>query len=204
MRGAKQTLERFNKEHEGSSEHALAIKQSNFQVPPVFAPQKSVRSQIKEIYGKAEYYHNAEYQTLLGKLVPLRKEFPRTKEVGARKEMAKEEFNLWHGYLEARKEVLPNPDYHIDDKDLSQLKETFDRFKDRKTYAVKSEELVDFHHDFAKKFRFRVPLHPKNMQQMIHPHFGYLCNFSEKNFSFDDLLQVYKNQIVSSYERSLG
>lgn len=84
------------------------------------------------------------------------------------------------------------------------LRDNFDRFKDRKTHAIKSEEMVDFHHDFAKKFKFRVPLHPKNMQQMIHPHFGYLYNFKGRSFSFDQLIEIYKNQIVSSYEHSLG
>ena len=78
--------------------------------------------------------------------------------------MAKEEIDAWTGYLEARKSDLPRPEYAIDEKELSLLKENFDRFKDRKTHAIKSEELVDFHADYAKKFKFRVPLHPKNMQ----------------------------------------
>jgi len=154
--------------------------------------------------GKAKEYHNPEYGAMMCSLLRIRKEFPRCKDVQARKQMAKEEFDLWHGYLEARKAVLPSPDYHIEDKDLSLLRENFDRFKDRKTHAVKSEDLVEFHHDFSKKFKFRVPFHPKNMQQMIHPHFGYLCNFPNRNFNFDELLEVYKNQIVSSYERALG
>lgn len=105
--------------------------------------------------------------------------------------------------MDARRAILPS-DYQIEDKDLSLLKENFDRFKDRKTHGVASEELVDFHHDFAKKFKFRVPLHPKNMQQMIHPHFGYLTNFKGRTFNFNELLQAYNDQIVSSYERSLG
>jgi hypothetical protein len=113
--------------------------------------------------GKAKDYHNPEYAALMSSLLPIRKEFPRSKDVQARKQMAKEEFDLWNGYLETRKAVLPSPDYHIEEKDLSLLRENFDRFKDRKTHAVKSEELVDFHHDFSKKFKFRVPLHPKNM-----------------------------------------
>ena len=107
--------------------------------------------------------------------------------------MAKEEFDLWLSYLQWRKANLPDPDFTIEEKDLSLLKENFDRFKDRKTHGIKSEELVDFHHDFAKKFKFRVPLHPKNMQQMIHPHFGYLCNFKNKSFSFNELVEVYHN-----------
>ena len=99
--------------------------------------------------------------------------------------MAKEEFDAWNGYLEIRREALPKPDYEIDQKDFSLLKEHFDRYKDRKTHAVKSEDMVEFHSDFAKKFKFRVPLHPKNMQQMIHPHFGYLCNFKSRSFNFE-------------------
>jgi hypothetical protein len=42
------------------------------------------------------------------------------------------------------------------------------------------------------------------MQQMIHPHFGYLTNFKGKQFTFDELMQAYNNQIVSSYERAIG
>jgi len=107
--------------------------------------------------------------------------------------MAKEEFDAWTSYMEERRSVLPKPDYEIDQKDFSLLKEHFDRLKDRKTHAIKSEDLVEFHYDFSKKFKFRVPLHPKNMQQMIHPHFGYLTNFKGRSFSFDELMKVYND-----------
>jgi hypothetical protein len=43
--------------------------------------------------------------------------------------MAKEEFDAWNGYLQARKEDLPKPDFEIEQKDYSQVKEDFDRFK---------------------------------------------------------------------------
>lgn len=39
---------------------------------------------------------------------------------------------------------------------------------------------------------------------MIHPHYGYLCNFQNRHISYDELLNLYRNQIVSSYERFLG
>lgn len=140
------------------------MKEKNFQVDPIIAPPKDIRIQMKEINGKTNEYHCAEYATLMGKLLPIRKEFPKTKDFLARKQMAKEEFDAWHAYLESRKLVLPKPEFEIDEKNLSLLRENFDRFKDRKTHAVKSEELVDFHHDFAKKFKFKIPLHPKNLQ----------------------------------------
>jgi hypothetical protein len=39
---------------------------------------------------------------------------------------------------------------------------------------------------------------------MIHPHFGYLSNFPNRSFNINELISVYENQIVSSFERSLG
>lgn len=185
MHGAKETLAKFTREMEGSSEQALALKNTDFQVPPVFAEPKDIRIQLKEIRGLATEFHNTEYAKLIGVITPIRKEWGKTKDLEGRKQMAKEEFDAWNGYLEARKSDLPKPDFVIDDKDLSLLRDNFDRFKDRKTHAVKSGDLVDFHHDFTKKFKFRVPLHPKNMQQMIHPHFGYLASFKNRDFNFN-------------------
>lgn len=133
-------------------------------MPPIIAEPKNIKIQLQEISGRAEQYHNPEYAQLLQKVVPLRKEFPKTKDVKARKEMAKEEFDTWYAYHQARKVALPKPDFEIDEKEFSLIKEQFDRFKDRKTHCIMSEDLVEFHHDFAKKFKFRIPLNPKNMQ----------------------------------------
>jgi len=204
LHGAKETLARFQKDMELSTEHATGFKGTNFQVPPIFAEPKLIQTQLKEINGKAEEYHCAEYKMLLDKVVPLRKDFRRTQDVTARKQISKEEFDAWTGYLELRRAVLPKPDFVIDEKEMSLLKENFDRFKDRKTHAIKAEDLVEFHHDYSKKFKFRVPLHPKNLQQMIHPHFGYLANFLNRQFAIGDLVSAYENQIVSSFERSVS
>ena len=45
--------------------------------------------------------------------------------------MAKEEFDAWYEYLQGRKEDLPKPEFEIEQKDLSQVRENFDRFKVR-------------------------------------------------------------------------
>ena len=63
------------------------------------------------------------------KVVTFRKEFPRCKDISARKQMAKEELDSWVGYLESRKADLPDPEYQINEKDLSLLRENFDRLK---------------------------------------------------------------------------
>lgn len=45
----------------------------------------------------------------------------------------------------------------------------------------------------SKVFRFNVPLHPKNLSQLIHPFHGYLTAYPGKHFSYDDLVEVYEN-----------
>ena len=54
--------------------------------------------------------------------------------------MAPEELSHWCQYLESRKEDLPKPDYEIDEKELSKLRENFDRFKVRN-----QRKLIVFH-----------------------------------------------------------
>lgn len=63
------------------------------------------------------------------KVVQFRKEFPKIKDLEGRKQIAKEEFDTWYRYLQDRENDLPKPDYEIDPKDFSLIKENFDRFK---------------------------------------------------------------------------
>lgn len=64
-------------------------------------------------------------------------------------------------------------------------------------------ELVDFHGEFARKFDFKMPIHPRHLAQMINPYQGYL-GAMQKHFRFEELVQVYKIQAVASLERSTG
>jgi len=66
-----------------------------------------------EVRGKtladAEYqYHSAAYKDLLTAVVPLRTTFRKEKDLSARKEMAKTEFDAWNNYLEIRKFDVSN------------------------------------------------------------------------------------------------
>lgn len=96
------------------------------------------------------------------------------------------------------------PDLHIDEKTKLLLKEQFDRLKHRDTLGIPSSEIVDFHGSFAKKFRFAVPIHARNLAQMIHPYWGYLAFFTDRHFRFEELVEVYENQIAASFERTSG
>ncbi len=39
---------------------------------------------------------------------------------------------------------------------------------------------------------------------MIHPYQGYLAFFQGKDFRFEDLMEVYENQVAASFERTNG
>jgi hypothetical protein len=73
------------------------------------------------------------------------------------------------------------------------MREFYDRFKDRKTHRVASADLVEYHGEFSKKFPFPVPIHPRNMSQMIHPWQGYLAAYADRGFTFNDLHHIYLN-----------
>lgn len=55
-----------------------------------------------------------------------------------------------------------------------------------------------------KNFKFSVDLHPLNLAQMLHPYWGYLAGMPNTWITFNDLLEVYKFQMVSSFERRQG
>lgn len=84
------------------------------------------------------------------------------------------------------------------------MKDFFDRFKDRHTHKIPAEKLTDFHGEYAKMFKFKVPLHPKNLSQLVHPFHGYMTAFRGQAFTFDELVAVYENQIAASFEKTFG
>lgn len=161
-------------------------------------------------------------------VVPLRKQYRSESDLGARKEMAKQEFDYWHGYLlsrkeeiagleekrraleedvegqEAHKDTLLHYRHAITSDDRGLLEDYFDRFKDRKSHKIPAEKMTDFHGEFSKMFKFKVPLHPKNLSQLVHPFHGYLTAFRGQAFNFEELLALYENQIAASFEKTFG
>ena len=50
-----------------------------------------------------------------------------------------------------------------------------------------------------------MPLHPKNLAQLVHPYWGYLTAFGpDVHFTFDELTEIYLNQIGASFEKTFG
>ena len=57
---------------------------------------------------------------------------------------------------------------------------------------------------FAKGYQFRIPINPRNLSQMIHPHQGYMVSMPERGFSWEEMVQMYELQVVSSNEKAKG
>lgn len=140
----------------------------NYQIDPMYK-EKDLRIQSLEVRGKfvemeaknkvnveKHEYHNQQYKELLTKVFPLRTSFRLVKDTSARKEIAKEEFDLWNGYLEGRKSEIAEMEHkhqikELDIDHLETLKETATHFnyKIHDHDKIKMEEFFD---------RFKVSL----------------------------------------------
>lgn len=171
------------------------------------APIKPHHVQQMETEGKLPFddknYHCDEYNDLMKSVSKVRSQYADSKSHETRKKLAKEEIAHWHTYVEKREKVLPEK-YMIPESMLSSMKDVFERESERRTMMLRSDRVLDFHHIYAKNHRFEIPIHAHNLTQMVHPYHGYLCNIEGKQFTFEELIQIYKYQIVSSYERDLG
>jgi len=67
-----------------------------------------------------------------------------------------------------------------------------------------ASKLVDFHAAFAQKYKFRVPIHPRNLAQVIYPYQGYMASFKNREFSWPEMVEVYENQIIASEAKASG
>ena len=52
--------------------------------------------------------------------------------------------------------------------------------------------------------QYQVPIHPRNLSQIVHPHQGYLCAFPGRGFSWDEFINFYETMMVSTYEKTRG
>lgn len=137
----------------------------------------------------AKSYHNPEYEKLMKIIGPSRKEFQMSKTYEGRMGCATAEYDAWQSYVKARTDEIKSdhPTFALDPKQKSMLGDQFDRLKHRDTMGIPGPELVEFHGEFAKKFNFKVPIHPRHLSQMIHPFQGYLANM-QKHFRYEDLV----------------
>jgi hypothetical protein len=149
-------------------------------------------------------YMNDEYKTLLTTLKDIDKNYSHTKNLEQRVVFARNAISVWNDFVTREGEQLSKDEFHIRDDTMIKLRELWDRFKQRNKQTIPSEDVIKFHHEFTKFYNFSVPLHVKSIAMLLHPHWGYFCKFTKKEFAFDDIIKHYHNEFLSSHYRNIG
>lgn len=148
-------------------------------------------------------YMNEKYSNLLKELKNIDTTYSETKNLDQRVILAKNSITLWNDFITSEYDNLPKDEYKISESTRIKLKEIFDRYKNRNKSTLPAEELVGFHYEYAKTNEFHIPIHTKNIATMLHPHWGYLCKFNKKEYSFNEIIEFYHSELISSYYREL-
>jgi len=168
--------------------------------------KKPIKRQMMEINGLIEFnkgsYHNEHYEKHIQTVVETRKAFRDTKDITQRKKIATEELGSWRKYVETRRGEL-SEDYAITEKMKNNLEQAWDLVKNRHEKTLNPSKVLKLHEEFAKFFKFDIPIDPKNLARLIHPHYGYLSTYPGP-LHFEDVIDIYSNKIVSGYEDYCG
>ena len=78
-------------------------------------------------------------------------------------------------YAEKRAKQLPEK-LKVTPTVYNEVKDSWNRYSDRETHKMKLENMLDFHYKLGTLYKMRVPIDPKNLAQMVHPHYGYLAS----------------------------
>lgn len=66
-------------------------------------------------------------------------------------------------------------------------KVNLDNFQSRNEETLRPEKVLEFHKEYNKSFKFQIPLEPRCLMQIVHPHFGYIQRL-ERGLKFDELI----------------
>ena len=64
-------------------------------------------------------------------------------------------------------------------------------------------KFIQMHKEFVNNYNFDIPIYPRILQRMIHPHYNYMSNLPN-SISLEEFYGLYENFIACSYEESLG
>jgi hypothetical protein len=163
--------------------------------------------QISEFYGKMKddhLYLNENYKKLLINLKDVDNQYIQTKTIEEKVKLARLGISNWKEFLEKESQNLPEEEFSVREGTLIKLQDIWMRFKKRNKQTITAEEVLPFHNEFTKHYQFDIPLHYKNIAMMLHPHWGFFCKYTKQEFSFDDIIDFYTDEFVSSHYRNIG
>ena len=170
--------------------------------------------QIAEFYSKMKHDHNylnEEYKLLLLNIKEIDSEYSINTSKANRIGLNKKAINQWQSFIDFTKNSIPKEEITLRDDMKIKLNELWLRtkvykllFQRRNKITIPAEEILHFHHEFTKYYRFDIPIHAKNLAMMLHPHWGYFCKFNKREFSFEDIINHYEKEFISSHFRNIG
>jgi hypothetical protein len=168
--------------------------------------KKSIRRQMLEMNGLVAFnkglYHNQNYENLVKNIIQSRKAFRLSKDTKERKDIATEEIKQWKDYVEIRKKEL-TLDFQVTEKAENKFRHIFEIGKDRHTQTVHPSKVLDVYALYVKTHKFEIPVDPKNVARLVHPHYAYLSHFPLP-FTADNLMAIMRDKIVSGFEEYNG
>lgn len=162
--------------------------------------------QTQEIEGEIPFdlglYHNRHYEELMKEIRVSRQRYRDTMDMSERREIAKKEFSAWQSYIEKRRREMPEK-YALTQGMVDHLSHTWSFVANRKTQEMDPKDILTFFKDYTDQYKFQPALDLRYLIQMIHPNWAYLT-FMPEPLKKESFLGLLNNQLVASYERSLG
>lgn len=108
----------------------------------------------------------------------------------------------WKEYLELRKAQLPE-ELQFTEAMRRNLQKMYRVFRERKVGKIRAEHFLDFLNDYAKFYKFEVPIEPELLIKQIHPCTGNLLHL-DAFIEFEDLERIFDHLLVASNEQIQG
>lgn len=193
---------------------ALIKGKRNYRPKEEYPEPQLMRLQHRTIQGKwgldpkymGNYYGKAHYD-LMRHIVPLRDIYVQHRtDAKGRQQINTRMLEHWLVYMDRKKELCAETphEFWMTDRQRALLKDVFDRFRNRENAQVQGLDLIDYHGALAKGFTFDVPINPRNLCQLTHPHMGYMAFMPNRSYSWDEMLQMYEFHMVASREKHFG
>jgi leucine-zipper-like transcriptional regulator 1 len=177
---------------------ALALQQYRKPIPHPFT--RNVTEQLNEYYGRS-HFHCQLHENLAKNLDRLNQAY-KAASLPEKEKIADEEVRIWEKYLDGRFSEMPE-EFKIAEKTHARLHRIWGQMLHREQDTIEFKRMLDFHTKFVEHYRFEVPVDMRSLYEMIHPHAGYMV-LLPGGLGFDKLISFYKNQLVATFERSLG
>lgn len=108
----------------------------------------------------------------------------------------------WKKYIDQRYSVLPE-EFQFTDKMRRNFQKMYRVFRERKVGKLRAEHMLDFFNEYAKYYRFEVPIDHEILIKQIHPYTGNLLRL-HSFFECAELEQMFEKFLVASWEKVQG